>query len=124
MNRNRESSDRPISLVTICLVLLVDVDELSHKSAMTWAGKIVLRVVFVIICMTVVLISDYSGMLNRFLGMAVANQEPAGNGRPPPRPTNPGYGDTKTDIDLDADIEDDSLRNFGKDVNCRISKLF
>lgn len=72
------------------------------------AGKIVLRVVFVL-CLVLVLIGDYLGLLDKVLG--VGSQE--GQSRPP-RPTNPGYGDTKADIDLDADIEDDSIKNLGK----------
>lgn len=72
------------------------------------AGKIVLRVVFVL-CLVLVLIGDYTGFLNKFAG--VGNEE--GQSRPP-RPTNPGYGDSKADIDLDADIEDDSIKNLGK----------
>lgn len=71
------------------------------------AGKIVLRVVFVL-CLVLVLIGDYSGFLERFVSIGTEGQTR------PPRPTNPGYGDSKADIDLDADIEDDSIKNLGK----------
>lgn len=72
------------------------------------AGKIILRVVFVL-CLVLVLIGDYTGVLDRLVGV----RPNEGQSRPP-RPTNPGYGDSKADIDLDADIEDDSIKNLGK----------
>lgn len=75
---------------------------------MASAGKIVVRVVFVL-CLVLVLIGDYTGFLERLAGVAPAE----GQARPP-RPTNPGYGDSKADIDLDADIEDESIKKLGK----------
>lgn len=76
-------------------------------------GKILMRAVFVV-CMLLILSSDYSGLLNQLLKgnrTVSSSQEPS---RPPPRPTNPGYGDTKTEIDLDADIEDETIKNMGQ----------
>lgn len=81
------------------------------------AGKIVLRVVFVL-CLVLLLIGDYTGFLDRLSG--VGGDE--GQTRPP-RPTNPGYGDSKADIDLDADIEDDSIKNLGKGLEVKGEKL-
>jgi len=74
---------------------------------MVSTGKIVVRIVF-IICMVLILLGDYTGLISKLLG---GNHKDAGPTRP--RPTNPGYGDTKTEIDLDADIEDESIKNLG-----------
>ncbi|KAF2880732.1 hypothetical protein ILUMI_25444 [Ignelater luminosus] len=72
-------------------------------------GKVVVRIVFVV-CVIIVLTSDYSELLSQLLG---GNRTEPGSSRSSPRPTNPGYGDVKTEIDLDADIEEDQLRNIG-----------
>lgn len=79
-------------------------------------GKILVRAVFVV-CMLLILSSDYTGLLNQLLNgnrTTSSTNEPS---RPPPRPTNPGYGDSKTDIDLDADIEDETIQNIGQYVS-------
>lgn len=73
------------------------------------AGKVVVRIVFVVFVI-IVLTSDYSEFLSQLLG---GNRTEPGSSRSSPRPTNPGYGDVKTEIDLDADIEEDHIRNIG-----------
>ena len=75
---------------------------------MVSAGKIVVRIVF-IACMVLILLGDYTGLIGKLLG---GNKE--GGGVTRPRPTNPGYGETKTEIDLDADIEDETITSLGK----------
>ncbi|XP_001808377.1 uncharacterized protein geko [Tribolium castaneum] len=75
---------------------------------MVTAGKIVIRIVFVV-CVVLVLITDYSGLIHKLIGGNRTDEA----GKVPPRPKNPGYGDPKTDIDIDADIEDDSIKHLG-----------
>lgn len=70
-------------------------------------GKIIIRVVFVI-CFVLLVISDYSGLFNKLIGGSKSDDSKHG----PPRPTNPGYGDSKADIDIDADIEEESVRHL------------
>lgn len=76
---------------------------------MATTGKIVVRVVF-IVCMILILLGDYTGLISKLLGGNPHKDQLATR----PRPTNPGYGDHKTEIDLDADIEDDSIKNLGE----------
>lgn len=76
---------------------------------MVSTGKIVVRIVFAV-CLVLVLVSDYSGLLRKLIGGS-RNEE---IGHVSPRPTNPGYGDSKADIDIDADIEEDSVKHLGK----------
>lgn len=80
---------------------------------MASAGKILLRVVF-ILCILLIFVGDYTGLLNRLFEYTKTDQDVTGTNRPSPRPTNPGYGDPKTEIDLDADIEDESIKTMGK----------
>lgn len=80
---------------------------------MASAGKVLLRVVFVLF-LVLVIVGDYTGLLGRLLGSSKTEADAAVPPKTPPRPTNPGYGDTKTEIDIDADIEDDSIQHFGK----------
>lgn len=75
---------------------------------MVLTGKIIIRIVF-ILCFVLLIISDYSGLFNKLIGGNRTN-----NKNNPPKPTNPGYGDSKTDIDIDADIEEESVRHIGK----------
>lgn len=82
---------------------------------MASTGKIVVRIVFVV-CMVLILLSDYTGLFGKIVGENRAESAVSGPSRIPPRPTNPGYGDVKNEIDLDADIEDDSIKNFGKTI--------
>ncbi|KAL3289961.1 hypothetical protein HHI36_023344 [Cryptolaemus montrouzieri] len=71
---------------------------------MTTTSKIVVRIVFVL-CMVLVLLTDYSGLIHKLIR---GNRTEESSGRP--RPTNPGYGDRQTDIDIDADIEDETIK--------------
>ncbi|KAJ8935372.1 hypothetical protein NQ318_022900 [Aromia moschata] len=71
-------------------------------------GKIVVRIVFVV-CLVLVLATDYSGLLHKLIGGNRTEE----TGHASPKPTNPGYGDPKTDIDIDADIEEDSVKHLG-----------
>lgn len=72
-------------------------------------GKIVIRIVFVV-CVVLVFLTDYSGLINKLIA---GNRTSDETGKRPPKPKNPGYGDPKTEIDIDADIEDESIRTFG-----------
>lgn len=72
-------------------------------------GKVIVRFVFVI-CLILVVITDYYGLLHKLIG---GSKEEDGK-RLAPRPSNPGYGDPMTDIDIDADIEEDSVKHIGK----------
>lgn len=87
---------------------------------MTTPGKIVVRIVF-ILCVFIVFTSDYSSLLSQLLGN---NRTESGTARSSHRPTNPGYGDVKTDFDLDADIEDDQIKNIGKSVHIFVFQSF
>lgn len=75
---------------------------------MVTIGKLVIKIVFVI-CVVLVFLVDYSGLLHKLIG-GYRNEE---SGRLSPRPSNPGYGDHKTEIDIDADIEDESIKHMG-----------
>lgn len=57
--------------------------------------------------MVLVLLTDYSNLLYKIIGGYKTEENPR------PKPTNPGYGDPKTDIDIDADIEDETLQHLG-----------
>lgn len=72
-------------------------------------GKVIVRFVFVI-CLILVIITDYYGLIHKLIGGSKEENEK----RVAPRPTNPGYGDPMTDIDIDADIEEDSVKHIGK----------
>lgn len=74
---------------------------------MVSTGKILVRLIFVI-CMVLVLLTDYSNLLYKIIGGNRTEENPR------PKPTNPGYGDPKTEIDIDADIEDETLKNLGR----------
>lgn len=78
---------------------------------MASTGKILIRLIFVI-CMVLILLSDYTGLFGKIVGDN--KSDTSSSSRIPPRPANPGYGDVKTEIDIDADIEDESIKNFGK----------
>lgn len=78
---------------------------------MASTGKILVRIVFVA-CMVLILLSDYTGLFGKIMG-GKGDTSSSSSSRIPPRPANPGYGDVKTEIDLDADIEDESIKNFG-----------
>lgn len=77
---------------------------------MASTGKILIRLIFVV-CMVLILLSDYTGLFGKIIGDTKSDTS---SSRIPPRPANPGYGDVKAEIDLDADIEDESIKNFGK----------
>lgn len=79
---------------------------------MALARKILLRLVFVLL-IVLVLVGDYTGLLTKLLSGTRAETEATTAPRTH-RPTNPGYGDPKTEIDLDADIEDESIKSLGK----------
>ncbi|XP_066158238.1 uncharacterized protein geko [Euwallacea fornicatus] len=74
---------------------------------MVLSGKVIIRIVFVV-CLVLLIISDYSGLFNKLIG----GSRPQESKNTPPRPTNPGYGDSKADIDIDADIEEESVRHL------------
>ncbi|XP_060537306.1 uncharacterized protein LOC132708765 [Cylas formicarius] len=74
---------------------------------MASTGKMIIRIVFMI-CVVLMLVSDYSGLVNKLIG----GNKIEDSRQTPPRPTNPGYGDSKADIDIDADIEEDSVRHL------------
>lgn len=65
-----------------------------------------------------ILAGDYSGLLTQLMG---GNRNESGhsedNIRVASRPANPGYGDTKTKLDLDADIEDETFKNIGSQTS-------
>nr|CAH7741581.1 unnamed protein product [Callosobruchus chinensis] len=73
---------------------------------MSSTGKMLVRLVF-ILCLVLVLITDYSGIVHKLIGGSKSEENVS------PRPTNPGYGDSKTDIDIDADIEEESVKHLG-----------
>ncbi|CAH1103631.1 unnamed protein product [Psylliodes chrysocephalus] len=70
-------------------------------------GKIIFRVVFAV-CLLFFVVTDYSGIFHKLIGGNRSEDRTVS-----PRPTNPGYGDSKTDIDIDADIEEDSVKHLG-----------
>lgn len=115
METYRVSARRTGGPVAKCPGLIISASDSEYdyqKYDMT-PGKILMRAVFVV-CMLLILSSDYSGLLNQLLKgnrTVSSSHEPS---RPPPRPTNPGYGDTKTEIDLDADIEDETIKSIGQ----------
>lgn len=76
---------------------------------MMTVGKVIVRFVFVI-CLIIVIVTDYYGLLHKLIG----GRKEEDDKRVAPRPTNPGYGDPMTDIDIDADIEEGSVANVGK----------
>nr|XP_023021535.1 uncharacterized protein LOC111509911 [Leptinotarsa decemlineata] len=75
---------------------------------MVSTGKVIVRIVFAI-CLILVVVTDYTGVLHKLVS---GNKIEEAN-HVSPRPTNPGYGDSKTDIDIDADIEEESVKNLG-----------
>lgn len=75
---------------------------------MSRTGEIVRRVV-VVMCVLIIFCTDYSGMIQRLLG--VNKTEETGLR---PTPANPGYGDRKAQIFIDAEIEHDSIKNIGQ----------
>ncbi|XP_018330961.1 uncharacterized protein LOC108740921 [Agrilus planipennis] len=84
---------------------------------MTTIRKIVVRIVF-IFCVIVILLRDYTGLVGILLGGDRA-QPNSSQHRLPPKPSNPGYGDSKTEIDLDADIEEETINNIGPSPSTR-----
>lgn len=68
--------------------------------------EILIRFIFTI-CLVFLLLTDFSGIIGKLIK---GSQDETGNH---PVPTNPGYGDSNKHIDLDADIEDDSIKKFG-----------
>lgn len=79
---------------------------------MTTTSKIVVRIVF-LACMILVLLTDYSELIQKIIkGNGTEESE-----KLPPRPTNPGYGDHKTDIVIEADIEDDSIKHLSTPIS-------
>ncbi|KAL1493108.1 hypothetical protein ABEB36_011234 [Hypothenemus hampei] len=74
---------------------------------MTLNGKLIVRLVF-ITCFVLLVITDYSGLINKLIGGSNIED----NKRNARRPTNPGYGDSKADIDIDADIEEESVKQL------------
>lgn len=73
---------------------------------MVW-GRIIIRIIFAI-CLVLLVVTDYSGILQKLIGGNRSEDHHVS-----PRPTNPGYGDSKTDIDIDADIEEESVKHLG-----------
>lgn len=82
-------------------------------------GKVIVRFVFVIF-LILVIITDYYGLLHKLVGGSKKEDEK----RVAPRPTNPGYGDPMTDIDIDADIEEESVKNIGTVHFCLFYRIF
>lgn len=76
---------------------------------MAFSGKIIFRLILVL-CIILIALGDYSGLLEKIFKADGMKNGPT-NG---PRPTNPGYGDVKPEIDLDADIEEDTIKKLGK----------
>lgn len=74
---------------------------------MSTTGEIIRRVV-IFMCVIIIFCTDYTGMMHRLLGV---NRTEETHIRP--TPTNPGYGDRKAQIFIDADIEHDSIKNIG-----------
>lgn len=78
------------------------------KENMRTTSKMIVRIVFVM-CLVLVFVTDFAGLFQKLIG-----GDGLEDSRLAPRPTNPGYGDTKTDIDIDADIEEGSVKELGK----------
>lgn len=74
---------------------------------MVLTGTQVIRIVFAI-CFVLLVTSDYSALINKLIGGNKTEETKHG----PPRPTNPGYGDSKADIDIDADIEEETVKHL------------
>lgn len=72
-------------------------------------GKVVIRIIFAL-CLVLLLFTDYTGFVHNIIGENRTEQSE----KLPPKPRNPGYGDPKTDIHIDADIEDDTIKRLGK----------
>lgn len=66
--------------------------------------KIAVQLVF-IVCVIVIFTTDYSNFLAQLLD---GNRTEPGSSRNR-KPNNPGYGELKTEIDIDADIEDEKI---------------
>lgn len=76
---------------------------------MAFFGKIVFRLV-IVLCIILIALGDYHGLIEKiFKADAIQGSSATG-----PRPTNPGYGDMKREIDLDADIEEDTIKKLGQ----------
>ncbi|KAG5886901.1 hypothetical protein JTB14_004189 [Gonioctena quinquepunctata] len=75
---------------------------------MVSTGKVIVRIVFVF-CLILVIVTDYTGIIHKL----VSGNKIEDTNHASPRPTNPGYGDSKTDIDIDADIEEESVKHLG-----------
>lgn len=72
-----------------------------------------MRVAYVV-CLIALFCNIFADLLARVVGILDEEPKTSSSYRLPPKPTNPGYGDARTEIDLDADIEDDSLRHLGE----------
>lgn len=72
-------------------------------------GKIVFRLI-IVLCIILIALGDYSGLIEKIFKADGIQGGPIHG----PRPTNPGYGDIKPEIDLDADIEEDTIEKLGK----------
>lgn len=77
------------------------------------ARKSLVRLAFVF-GVFLILTGDYSGLLSQLLGGSRNESGHDRNLRTSSRPVNTGYGDAKTKLDLDADIEDDAIKTIGK----------
>ncbi|XP_022915543.1 uncharacterized protein [Onthophagus taurus] len=75
---------------------------------MAFTGKTILRVI-IVLCVVLIALGDYSGLIDKIFNQEVIE----GSSNHGPRPSNPGYGDAKPEIDLDADIEEDTLQKLG-----------
>lgn len=64
-----------------------------------------------------ILTGDYSGLLSQLLGGSRNESGHDRNLRTSSRPVNTGYGDAKTKLDLDADIEDDAIKTIGSQTS-------
>lgn len=80
---------------------------------MVTSRRLIARVLFVL-CTIILLANNYTSFLHQLLG---DHPKESTSSRNAPRAANPGYGDISTDIDLDADIEDDQIAKLSKSVD-------
>ncbi|KAK4871998.1 hypothetical protein RN001_016122 [Aquatica leii] len=85
------------------LTMLEEIDEVNGRPIMI-SRKIAVQLVF-IVCVIVIFTTDYSNFLAQLLD---GNRTEPGSSRNR-KPNNPGYGELKTEIDIDADIEDEKI---------------